>query len=200
LLARIKLLYDKKQAQPDTKTEAMKKILLSFLSVLLLLVGSCKDEDIPQFSLNKPETPKLVEMQMMFSSEPDSTIPIKVFVIEEIGTYKIPNGGYLEGYSSVTGALSTSNSYFVLYNCSLDTYKNEITSGLNGTITSEEGDSFKYSGTIAINIINSTFSGTMSIHEGTGELSGIKGTVSIIGKIDLKTCKSYWTGSGEVEI
>lgn len=178
----------------------MKKILFSFLSILFLLFGSCKDEDVLQFNLNKPETPELVEMQMMFLSEPDSTIPIKVFEIEEIGTYKLPNGGYLDGYSSVTGAVSTSKSYFILSNCSIDPYKNEITSNLTGEITSKEGDSFKYSGIITIVLSNSKFSGTMTINEGTGDLSKIKGSISITGKIDLKTCKSIWTGSGEVEI
>jgi len=67
-------------------------------------------------------------------------------------------------------------------------------------ITSKEGDSFKYSGNIVIGISTSQFNGTMIISEGTGNMSGIKGTINISGKIDLKTGKCIWTGGGEVTI
>jgi len=70
----------------------MKKKLYSMIAFLFLVFGCDKFNDEPHMQLNKPETLKTMEMQVMFTSEPDSTIPIIELNSEEVGTFKIPNG------------------------------------------------------------------------------------------------------------
>ena len=162
---------------------------LIYLILAMLLASSCSTNhslvssaDLSKATVDRPKTHKV-----WFESVPD---PDKTL---ECG---LPASGCIKGYCNLMGEIVPEKSPFTIWHWHWDpnSPNRNLVESIEGTITGVNGDSYFYTGIINYDVKKESFTGTMYINGGIGNLDGIIGECTMKGNI--KDGISMWSAQG----
>jgi len=177
----------------------MKTLIYLFVFAMILFAGCAKDEMFDQNS-NNPELKKAkvpIPMKVDFCMTPNGEFfPITNWP-PEWGPGFVSAGGSISGNATHMGKVDAEKSWGQTTECYFDFQLMQIVMKNTGQITAANGDSYWYDGVSYINL-DFTFTGTVTMRDGTGKYEDAQGKVEMVGSADMATMQTCWTAEGSM--
>jgi len=170
------------------------------MPVFVLMAGCSKDNpspDLGQNALKKKMVTKTMTVALV--SIPDFSLP-HVECLPENSYVFLCGGGSVQGNVSETGDVVTKVSMWRVNSCEISSGQDQVREFISGRITAVSGNYFTYTGTIIVNVVDNTMTGTLYIEGGTGKYHRSSGMVNIEGLVNVETGRCSWIGTGSIAL
>jgi hypothetical protein len=172
----------------------MKKIVIFSIMMLAALAACTKDQSLQDESVYLKKARVPIPMKADFCLIPDMTLPpVPVLLPNGIPTGNfLPGGGLISGHATHMGEIITSESPITMTGAVINPVTWIVTWTAVGKVTADNGD-YYYFHSVAYQDMNKNYTGTVWMHDGTGNFDGVSGSVEMIGQ---GLC---WKASGTIQ-
>lgn len=183
----------------------MKKILI-IAAVSLLLIACMKEVSNPdllqeEYTTQSNQTAnKMVERPMYvdFYATTDMSVSPVQCVPQQLGNLFVGGGSIMHGNASHVGSINPENSFGRIQQCQFGPAPFQLTTINVGQVAAANGDLMYFSSQEITNVIDGSFTGVVTITNGTGRFLNASGIVNIQGTVNFQTGIIAWTGTGSV--